>query len=72
MPELIFAAPLAVAFLALLVIFRQERLSREAGEPPNIHPFRLGMYRGCAFLGFLFFLYVAAFVIIGLLSGPRT
>jgi hypothetical protein len=68
--ELLIASLLAVAFIALHWILRRERLARQAGERSTMHPFTLGLYRGCAFLAFLFALYVAAMIVIGLLSRP--
>jgi hypothetical protein len=68
---LLIAVPLGVAFLALLVIFRHDRLSRAAGEPSYVHPFRLRIYRGCAVLAFLFFVYVAVMLVLGFVA-PRT
>jgi hypothetical protein len=70
--ELIPAAALALAIIALVVIFRRERLSRDAGQPSQLHPFRLGIYRGCAFVVFLFVAYVVLMVIIRVISGPPT
>ena len=70
--ELIPAAALALAIVALLAIFRRERLSRDAGLPSQAHPFRLGLYRGCAFVVFLFVAYVVLMLIIRVLSGPPT
>jgi hypothetical protein len=70
--ELIPAAALALAIIALLAIFRRERLSRDAGQPSQIHPFRLGVYRGCAFVVFLYVAGVVLMVIIRVISGPPT
>lgn len=70
--ELIPAAALAVAIVALLAVFRRERLSRDAGQPSRVHPFGLGLYRGCAFVVFLFVAYVVLMLIIRVVSGPPT
>ncbi len=70
--ELIPAAALALAIVALLAIFRRERLSREAGQPSQVHPFRLGLYRGFAFVVLLYVAYVVLMLIIRVLSGPPT
>ncbi len=62
----------AVAVMALLVILRRERLARESGDPPTMHPFVLGLYRGCAFVAFLFAMYVIVTLIATIAFGPPT
>ncbi len=70
--ELIPAAVLALAIVALLAIFRRERLSREAGQRSQVHPFRLGLYRGCVVVVFLFVACVVLMLIIRVLWGSPT
>ena len=69
--ELIPAAVCALAAIALIAIFRRERLARDVGEPSKTHPFFLGVYRGCALVLVLLVAYLVLMVIIAAISGPQ-
>ncbi len=59
---IIIATPFVVVATALLVILRRERLR---GTASTTHPFLIGLYRGLAFVLFLFvmYLFLAPFVL---------
>jgi hypothetical protein len=58
----IFAAPFVLLGIVLIYLLRRERLR---GPASTTHPFLVGLYRGLAFLLFLFamWLLVGAFVL---------
>ena len=59
---IIVATPFAIVVIALLYIFRRERLR---GAASTTHPFVVGLYRGlaCVLCVFLMYLLLAPFVL---------
>jgi hypothetical protein len=68
--ELIIGSCLVLAGISLIAIFRRERLARAAGEMSPIHPFWLGLSRGCALVIVLFAAYAVVMIILSALTGP--
>jgi uncharacterized membrane protein YtjA (UPF0391 family) len=68
--EIILLGAIALVVISLFAILRRERRSQATGQASQIHPFRLGLYRGCAVAVILFVTYGAVMLLINLFSGP--